>query len=78
MDNFYEKRNEADKILISNKSADMKLFGIFQIYKGDIALSYPQLYYAILEWKDSHLKELIKEMSIESDIPYFAREKQPL
>ena len=61
------KRNEADNILLSDKSADAKLYKVFQLYKDDLKRNYPQLYYALLEWKDSHLKELLKETTVSAD-----------
>lgn len=56
-----ENRISAQNILTSNKSDDLKLFEVFQIYKEDIRKEYMELYYALLGWKDSHLKELLKE-----------------
>lgn len=56
-----ENRISAQNILTSNKSDDLKLFEVFQIYKEDIRKEYTELYYALLGWKDSHLKELLKE-----------------
>ena len=57
-----ENRINAQKILSSfNKSDDLKLFEIFQIYKDDIQKEYTELYYALLGWKDNHLKELQNE-----------------
>ena len=61
------KRNEADNILLSDKSADAKVYKVFQLYKDDLKRNYPQLYYALLEWKDSHLKELLKETTVSAD-----------
>lgn len=59
-----EKRIESGNILSQrNKSDDLKLFEVFQIYKDDIKSEYSQLYYALLGWKDSHLKELLKEQA---------------
>ena len=56
-----EKRLEAQKILSSSKSDDLKLFEIFEIYKYDLQNEYINLYYALLGWKDAHLQELFKE-----------------
>lgn len=42
-----------------NKNDDKKLFEIFNIYKEDIKKQNPQLYYALLDWKDYPLKELL-------------------
>lgn len=61
MSQYQEKRKQADNILTSGKSDDLKLFEIFQIYKEDIQNEYTELYYALLGWKDKHLKELYKE-----------------
>lgn len=58
-----ENRIAAQNILTSNKSDDLKLFEVFQIYKDDIQKEYSELYYALLGWKDSHLKELFKEQN---------------
>jgi hypothetical protein len=59
-----EKRIEAGNILVqNNKSDDLKLFEVFQIYKDDIQKECSQLYYALLAWKDSHLKELLTEQN---------------
>ena len=59
-----EKRLEAQKILESDKSDDLKLFEIFKIYNEELQTKYDQLYYALLGWKDLHLKELLKEESL--------------
>lgn len=56
-----EKRIEAQKILSSaKKSDDQKLHEIFVLYKEDLQREYPQLYYALLGWKDVHLQELTR------------------
>jgi len=34
------------------------LFVISQLYKDELSNRFPQLHYALLGWKDSHLKEL--------------------
>ena len=57
------RREKSDAILLTDKSADVKLYEIFQLYKEDLKKSYPQLYYYMLEWKDTHLHELLKEIS---------------
>ena len=57
------RRETADEILLTDKSADLKLYEIFQLYKEDLKKSYPQFYYSVLEWKDKHLHELLKETS---------------
>jgi hypothetical protein len=59
-----DKRIEAQKILASSKSDDLKLFEVFKIYNEDLKEEYSQLYYALLGWKDIHLKELLKEESL--------------
>ena len=54
-----KKRIEADKVLSRNDlSMDQKLFVISQLYKEELNNQFPQLHYALLGWKDSHLKEL--------------------
>ena len=58
------KRETAQKILMSGKSDDLKLFEVFKLYKDDLQKDFSQLYYALLGWKDSHLKELLKEDSV--------------
>lgn len=62
--NRVDKRTEAQKILASGKSDDLKLFEVFKIYNEDLRKEYSQLYYALLGWKDNHLKELLKEESM--------------
>lgn len=62
--NRVDKRTKAQKILASGKSDDLKLFEVFKIYNEDLQKEYSQLYYALLGWKDNHLKELLKEESI--------------
>lgn len=42
-------------------SDDLKLYKVFEIYKDDLQKNYEQLYYALLGWKDSHLKQLYKD-----------------
>lgn len=61
------RRDKAGDILVTSKSADAKLFEIFQLYKDDLKKNYTQLYYAMLEWKDAHLKELLKETNLGAD-----------
>ena len=56
-----ENRIKAQNILSSNKSDDLKLFEVFQIYKEDIRKEYTGLYYALLGWKYCHLRELQSE-----------------
>ena len=55
------QREKAQNILASGKSDDLKLFEIFKIYSEDLQKEFSQLYYALLGWKDNHLKELSKE-----------------
>lgn len=53
------KRIEADKVLTrKDLSNEQKLFVISQLYKEELINLFPQLNYALLGWKDSHLKEL--------------------
>lgn len=56
-----EDRIKAQNILASDKSNDLKLFEVFQLYKDELKGEYSQLYYALLGWKDSRLRELQKE-----------------
>ena len=58
------QREKAQNILASGKSDDLKLFEIFKIYNEDLQKEYSQLYYALLGWKDTHLKELLKEEAL--------------
>ncbi len=58
MDNT-KKRIEADKILArKDLTNDQKLFVISQLYKEELNNQFAQLYYALLGWKDFHLKDL--------------------
>lgn len=59
-----EKRIYTQKILETDMSDDLKLFEVFKVYKEDLKEEYSQLYYALLGWKDAHLKELLKEETI--------------
>ena len=61
MDNAVKKRIDAQAVLSSDKSDDLKLFEVFQIYKDDLRRDYTQLYYALLGWKGSRIAELLKE-----------------
>lgn len=57
--NNTEKRMEADKVLVrKDLSTEQKLFVISQLYKEELNGQFPQLHYALLAWKDLHLKEL--------------------
>lgn len=57
--NKITKRIEADKILQrKDLTNDQKMFVISQLYKNELSNQFPQLNYALLGWKDSHLKEL--------------------
>lgn len=58
------KRITSQNILASGMSDDLKLFEVFKIYSEDLQKEYSQLYYALLGWKDAHLKELLKEESM--------------
>lgn len=54
-----EKRLFATTILMdSSLVADDKLFLILQLYKEELQANYPQIYYAGLEWKEEHRKNL--------------------
>lgn len=60
-----DKNHKASRILCNDKmSDDLKLFQIFEIYKADIEKEHKQLYYALLAWKDTHLKEIREEMTL--------------
>lgn len=53
------KRIKADEILQrKDLNNDQKMFVISQLYKDELNNQFPQLHYALLGWKDSHLKEL--------------------
>lgn len=57
--NKASKRIEADNILIrKDLSVEQKLFTIAQLYKEELNSQFPQLHYALLSWKDAHLKDL--------------------
>ena len=62
--NRLDKRLFSQQILATDMSDDLKLFEIFKIYNEDLQKDYSQLYYALLGWKDTHLKELLKEKSL--------------
>lgn len=55
------KRITAQNILASGMSDDLKLFEILKTYGEDLQKENTELYYALLGWKDAHLKELLKE-----------------
>ena len=57
------KRITAQNILASGMSDDLKLFEVFKIYNEDLQKENTELYYALLGWKDNHLKDLLKEES---------------
>lgn len=57
-----ENRIKSREILASDKSNDLKLFEIFQIYKSDIQNEYTELYYTLLRWENEHLKKLQEEI----------------
>lgn len=60
------KRIEADKILQrKDLNNDQKLFVISQLYKDELSSQFPILNYALLGWKDSHLKELWSKEAID-------------
>lgn len=53
------KREKADEILVRKDfTEEQKLFLISQLYKDELNSMFPQLHYALLGWKDAHLKEL--------------------
>lgn len=53
------KREKSGRILSDKcKSDDFKLLEVFEIYKEDLRNEYVNLYYALLAWRDSHLREL--------------------
>ena len=61
MTDTVKKRIDAQAILSSDKSDDLKLFELFQIYKDDLRHQNTELYYALLGWKNRHLATLLKE-----------------
>lgn len=72
-DELADRRIKAGDILVSkSKSADVKLFEIFNMYKEDLR-KFPQFYYAMLEWKDAHYEEL-KENGCLGVIPDYMQE----
>ncbi len=54
--------NKRCEEIMASKSRmdDQKLYEVFQNCKTELKKDYPQLYYALLGWKDSHLKELLR------------------
>lgn len=58
-----DRRIQTQEILASNMSDDLKLYETFQLYKEGLQKDYTQLYYALLGWKNSHLKELHQEQA---------------
>ena len=52
------RREFGQKILASDKSDDQKLLEVFELYKDDLREQYPNLYYALLGWRNAHLREL--------------------
>ena len=64
MNDLAKDRIASEIILRSKeKSDDLKLYEVFQIYKDELKNEYSQLYYALLGWKDNHLRELQIEQS---------------
>lgn len=60
------KRANSDFILSNDMyNADEKLFLVFQNHKEEIRRTNVQLYYALLNWKDYHIKELIHLIPVE-------------
>lgn len=74
-DNLGERWHKAADILETNKSDDVKLFEVFQLYKDDLKEHFTQFYYAMLGWKDAHLNELLKESDI-TENPYAKTESE--
>lgn len=71
-DALVSRRIKAGDILVDeNKNADVKLFEIFNLYKEDLR-KFPQFFYAMLNWKDSHHTELRKSGCI-SFVPGYMR-----
>ena len=67
-----ERWHKAADILETNKSDDVKLFEVLQLYKDDLKENFTQFYYAMLGWKDAHLDELLRESDIvHENHPYF-------
>ena len=78
MPNTVDKERIANTILLSrHKSDDQKLFEIFQIYKEDIRKEYNELYYALLGWKDSHLREFDNKLLDVCDHEYVLTKSIP-
>ena len=60
---MFQRDSDAIKIMSSaDKSDDEKLLEVFQLYKDSLKENYPQLYYALLGWKDFHCHELNKSV----------------
>lgn len=59
------KRDHHATDILSNEkwTDDIKLSDVFDLYKVDLKKQFPNLYYALLAWKDSHHKELMREKS---------------
>ena len=57
-DKIVENRTNAQKVLASNKSDDLKLLEVFEIYKDDLKKDYAELYYALLGWRYAHFSAL--------------------
>lgn len=49
----------AQKLLLDKSiNNDERLYKVFSLYKENISVDNPELYYAFLKWKDEHIKEL--------------------
>ena len=65
---MFQRDSDAIKIMSSaDKSDDEKLLEVFQLYKDSLKENYPQLYYALLGWKDFHYHELNKSVYTKID-----------
>ena len=64
-------REECQKILASNKSDDQKLYDIFQLVKDDVRRTNVELYYALLGWSNTHMRDLDPAASASVLADYF-------
>lgn len=53
-----KRRETGQAILASDRTDDQKLCEMFQLYKSELQVQYPNLYYALLGWRDAHIREL--------------------
>ena len=56
------KMSAGQAILASNKNDDQKLYEIFLLHQNEIRKQNINLYYALLGWKDAHIRELDSSM----------------